>query len=201
MSDGDYFAHVSEDGRKESVLKHLSEVAGMAAGFARGFGGFSWAYAAGMLHDIGKYSDEFQRRLAGGPKVDHATAGAYVASQMGLAPLAYCVVGHHGGLPDGGNAGDMGTTLLGRLEKADQGFIPSFEAYRGEVALPSPGPMPIAFDQTRMGDASYRKSLYFSIALFVRMVFSCLVDADYLCTERFMRGVERPELSGTSPLV
>ena len=73
-----YVSHVAEDGRIEEVADHLREVAEMAAEFARPFGAESWAYAAGMAHDIGKYSAEFQNRiLRDGRKVDHSTAGAY----------------------------------------------------------------------------------------------------------------------------
>ena len=71
-----YVSHVAEDGRIEEVADHLREVAEMAAEFARPFGAESWAYAAGMAHDIGKYSAEFQNRiLRDGRKVDHSTAG------------------------------------------------------------------------------------------------------------------------------
>ena len=66
-----YCAHVRpEDGRKESIADHLHEVAEMASEFASVFGAETWAYAAGLAHDIGKYSDAFQRRiLEDGPVV------------------------------------------------------------------------------------------------------------------------------------
>ena len=48
-----HVSHVAEDGRIEEVADHLREVAEMAAEFARPFGAESWAYAAGMAHDIG----------------------------------------------------------------------------------------------------------------------------------------------------
>ena len=67
-----YVSHIAEDGRVEAVACHLREVAEMAADFARPFGAEGWAYAAGMAHDVGKYSAEFQNRiLRGGHKVDH----------------------------------------------------------------------------------------------------------------------------------
>lgn len=66
-------SHVSEDGRFESVIDHLSEVSHMAAELARPFGGEDWAALAGMAHDIGKYSQQFQDRiLHGAGKVDHS---------------------------------------------------------------------------------------------------------------------------------
>ena len=103
-----YLSHVAEDGRAETVETHLSEVAHMAKGFADVFGAGSWAYAAGMAHDIGKYSDGFQRRLLfDGSRVDHSTAGAYELWKLDpKTPLTYCVMGHHGGMPDGGTSLD-----------------------------------------------------------------------------------------------
>ena len=88
-----YVSHVAEDGRIEEVADHLREVAEMAAEFARPFGAESWAYAAGMAHDIGKYSAEFQNRiLRDGRKVDHSTAGAYeLYERAGLPLLGFCI--------------------------------------------------------------------------------------------------------------
>ena len=67
-----FLAHKSEDGtRFQTVKEHLEGTAGLAVRFARDFGGEEQARLAGLLHDIGKYSAGFQRRLEGGPKVDH----------------------------------------------------------------------------------------------------------------------------------
>ena len=71
------------------------------------------AYFAGLFHDLGKYSDEFQQRLSGKPlRVDHSTAGATMLKNAAsekrdklIAELiAYCIAGHHAGLPDCLNA-------------------------------------------------------------------------------------------------
>ena len=70
-----YIAHCDE-GREQSILDHLQGTAEKARGFAEVFGKGDWGYCCGMLHDIGKYSDKFQRRIHGEEiKVDHATAG------------------------------------------------------------------------------------------------------------------------------
>ena len=148
-----YVSHVAEDGRIEEVADHLREVAEMAAEFARPFGAESWAYAAGMAHDIGKYSTEFQNRiLRDGRKVDHSTAGAALLDQLGLKLLAYCVAGHHAGLPDGGTTADVEDcpTLRGRLLRAQHGSIPDCAAYAREVELNVPkGPsvLPVSRDR------------------------------------------------------
>lgn len=85
----DYVAHISEDGeRVESVETHLRQVAQLASTFAEGFGAASWAYSAGIAHDIGKFSPAFQRRiLHDGPKVDHSTAGAAELSKYAAGML------------------------------------------------------------------------------------------------------------------
>ena len=100
---GPKLAHLSSDGqRTQTVQEHLEGTAKLAADFARPFGGQDQARLAGLLHDIGKYSDDFQNRLTGGPKVDHSTAGAKVAFSLHQPEVAFAVAGHHGGLPDGG---------------------------------------------------------------------------------------------------
>jgi len=189
-----FVAHVSEDGERfESVLQHLEEVAELSSEFAAAFGGDRWGYALGLLHDIGKYSHEFQDRiLRHGYRVDHSTAGASVMASQGHNPLlAYCIAGHHGGLPDGGAVGDIDATLVGRLRKAREKAIPPFEAYKDDVSVPDVPGLPLRVDQSRSGEDGYVDSVRYSMAFCTRMLFSCLVDADYLCTERFMQGKQR----------
>ena len=187
-----YVSHVADDGRIEEVADHLREVAEMAAEFARPFGAESWAYAAGMAHDIGKYSAEFQTRiLRDGRKVDHSTAGAYeLYERAGLPLLGFCIAGHHGGLPDSGSLAEPdGPSLIGRFRKAEHRQLPDYRAYAREVELPETES--VTFDNMAHFDP-------FSIAFLTRMVFSCLVDADFLCTERFMKGSAREHLNADS---
>ena len=182
-------AHVSEDGRRfEPVRDHLNEVARMAGGFACPFHAESLAYAAGLLHDIGKYSRAFQQRiLHHGPKVDHSTAGAAIVSEL-CAPLAYCIAGHHGGLPDGGSLPSEESTLYGRIYRAQHGKIPNCDAWRDEIEAPDIHLPDLPGQPKDEADAKY------TLAFLTRMIFSCLVDADYLCTERFMQGEGRERL-------
>lgn len=96
------YAHVSEDGtRTQTVYEHLHNTAVLAAGFGKAFGAAEQAYLAGMLHDIGKYSAAFQRRLAGSAeRVDHSTAGAKEAFARRQPEVGLCrCPGHHAGLP------------------------------------------------------------------------------------------------------
>lgn len=80
-----YLAHISEDKlREQSIIEHAEGVAELSGMFAACFGCKEWGYGCGLMHDIGKYSVEFQQRLHGGPKVDHATAGAKELKLKGM---------------------------------------------------------------------------------------------------------------------
>ena len=56
----------------------------MDAEFARIFGAQEQACQTGKLHDLGKDSEAFNRRLHGGPSVDYATAGVKIAKMLAL---------------------------------------------------------------------------------------------------------------------
>lgn len=195
----DWVAHVSDDGRRESVATHLHEVADMAERFAdeTGLAGLgAYARFAGAYHDLGKYSNAFQKRiLQDGPKVDHSTAGAYELFSKGGWALSYCVAGHHGGLPDGGVKGDIEGTLVGRLNKAIGGYLPSYRAWNSDSSLDNllqvDMTIPVGLDQDVPFGMKKSELQYFSLSFMIRMVFSCLVDADFLCTEHFMTHAAR----------
>lgn len=168
-----YYAHIREDGKKQTVEEHLAGTAEKCAAFSAQFGEEARGRFLGSAHDIGKCSDAFQHRLEGGPRVDHATAGALECAKSGEDAMACCVAGHHGGLPDFGNprtdyAG--APTCVGRIRNGLRGGIPP---YHWEGRLPNPGKMPQLSDP-------------FAQSMWIRMLYSCLVDADYLDTEAFM---------------
>lgn len=100
-----YLAHLTEDGRTQTILEHLKGTASLCSAFAAAFDAEAQGQLAGMAHDIGKYSAAFQRRLHGGPKVDHASAGAFECLKAQQLAAAFAISGHHGGLPDGGGRG------------------------------------------------------------------------------------------------
>lgn len=188
MSKQIYLAHISEDKtREQSLIEHLDAVAAIAERFASAFGCGPQAKMAGKYHDLGKGSEAFMKRLLDdGPKIDHATAGAQEldkqAPRMNRA-VCYCVAGHHSGLLDGGTPADVaGTpTLHGRLKKE----LEDYSDFLKEMEQLEPSIPPLHF----LGKGG------FSYAFYTRMLFSCLVDADFLDTERFMSDgtVIRPE--------
>ena len=164
-----YYAHIAEDGRKQTVLQHLEGTARLAFEFAEVFGEGPMGHLLGLAHDIGKYTSGFQKRLQGGPKVDHSSAGTFELMNLKQFPASFCVAGHHGGIPDGGGRGDSGEqgTLMGRIAKVQSGGVEDYNAFRKEIELPNVSP------QRRIG-ANLPADCFW-----IRMLFSCLVDADY----------------------
>lgn len=178
-----YYAHVRENanGRKEyqTVAQHLTGTAELCREFAAAFGAEADGELAGLSHDIGKCTDAFQDHLLNdGPTVDHATAGAMACAMRGNRYASACVAGHHGGLPDFGNmrtARKADGTFYGRMLKGRE------ERYLercGESGAALPPPTVLAAQGLDPLQASF----------WTRMLYSCLVDADFLDTERFMNG-------------
>ena len=170
--------------------EHLQATGNLAGEFASDFGSSDWALLAGLWHDLGKYSLEFQQyiRTASGfdpdahientpGKVDHSAAGALQAvrsfDKAGRI-LAYLAAGHHAGLPDWNSAETGNSSLVVRLEKKNL-----LDRVLAQSQLP-----PNILNQPKPSSMVPGSSKGF--ALWIRMLFSCLVDADFLDTEAFM---------------
>jgi CRISPR-associated endonuclease/helicase Cas3 len=191
------YAHTLADSPSsdwEPLGTHLDKVANSASAYAEAFGARQWGQVLGRCHDLGKLSDEFQIYLrnngaasvdAGaenddrrGGRVDHATFGArFVAEAVGKIPgqiLAFCIAGHHTGLPDEFSSEDatQRSTLRYKLDP-EKYFIPTVAT--PDAVLPTLK-LPL---KERRGEAP------FQLAFFTRMLFSCLVDADRTRTEEF----------------
>ena len=167
----------------ERLSAHLTDVAACAGRFAEPLGFEAMASAAGLLHDIGKCSAAFQAYIrepeapgrARGP--DHSSAGAYEACRLypgGLGRmLAAVIAGHHAGLPDH-------EALDRRTQTAPAHAYADWAAHTG----PLPGMAEMQPSRRIQPSASGG----FTRAFATRMLFSCLVDADSLETERFVAG-------------
>ena len=160
----------------EPLRDHASRVAERAASFAETFGFAEAARAAGLLHDIGKCSAAFQsyiRRPEHGRGPDHSTAGAREACKSYPGPLgrmlAFVISGHHAGLADG-------TDLEDRLGKT----LDPYDGWQKEV-----GTLPGESLVHGGGPRARSPHRGFSEAFLIRMLFSCLVDADFIETEAF----------------
>ncbi len=180
-----YWAHISGN-RKEPLNEHLQKTAEKAQDFIKGKKFEKWAYIAGLLHDLGKYSQEFQKRILGkNILVDHSTAGAReickIEKKLGKI-LAYIIAGHHTGLPNGstGNKSDL-TSLENRLDEDKKIPICNYpdsliKELENKLPLSPKDDLPFPLN---------RKDLGFGISIFIRFLFSCVTDADFLETEKF----------------
>lgn len=182
-----YYAHSLKDrpcDEWQLIETHLKQVAEKAGTFARDFKAEDWAYLAGLWHDIGKYSEDFQKRINAGADInahienskrpDHSTAGAKHAfkalGEIGKI-LAYAIAGHHAGLPNG--KANEESCLMKRLDKK----VPDHSVYPDEILKIRQLNSPFKLQKSRCG---------FQMSFFIRMLYSCLVDADFLDTERFV---------------
>lgn len=192
-----YYAHSSDNEEKSAwhlLSDHLLDTAKTAAAFARRFGAEELAYAAGLLHDLGKYTDDFQRRLQGeNIRVNHSSAGALevLAIHKALGKLlAYVIAGHHCGLMDWGSNADE-SSLAGRLVRRNS--VKDYSAYKNEIELPQLKEIPSPLKNSPAGRG-------FSAQFFVRFLYSALVDADFLDTERALQ-LERAQLRAYFPVL
>ncbi len=151
---------------------------------------------AGSWHDLGKFSSEFQRYIWGTSgyeahlvdavpgRVNHSSAGALLAmdklDKLGL-PLAYLIAGHHAGLPDWSAVETGGASLENRLREGREGdLLAKATGAAPKELLEAIKP---SFNPNRFGGKD-------GLHLWIRMLFSCLVDADFLDTEAFMQPEE-----------
>lgn len=177
MCNEKYYAHrgKNEDRSDWQELKvHLEETAELCHKFADKFKQGELGKIAGLLHDFGKYSDKFQYKITQDVKckVIHATAGAIEAKerfqQIGETILAQCIARHHGGLID---SNDLRAKLLEKPE--------NYENYKNEISDED-----IKFDSnsvsTFFNNITNPKEKPFAASFLTRMIYSCLVDADWL---------------------
>lgn len=173
----------------QALESHSQNVAKKAFEFAEEFGSGDWAWNAGSLHDLGKADDGFQGYLLrendmddseydGAGKVNHSSAGAAFSEKTYNHPigrtLAYLIAGHHAGLPDWFPSETGNAALQIRLQEGNDNLA-RISSYAESLKLNL---------RTLSRPPSFVKSSNYHF--WVRMLFSSLVDADYLDTEEFM---------------
>lgn len=193
MNEKNAIAHVRQnlDGSwsaPQSLHDHIRGTASRASAFARPFASDHWAEALGLFHDVGKANAAWQAYLGSksgydetvhlegaATKVEHSTPGALLAEKLHGSMIgrviAYCVAGHHTGLPDFiGSPSSLSVRLQNsNLDGISDDVLSLISSWK-------PSPPPWKFDAANL-----------DFSLWIRMLFSCLVDADFLDTEEYMR--------------
>lgn len=180
---------INAQGKRHNLVEHLKTVAELTAGFASKFGAKELGYWAGLWHDVGKIHPEFQKylhdcetepgRRRRGP--DHKQAGALLAAQR-YELLAFLIAGHHGGLP---TRSELKTWLQDKTKiQRSQEAIQLVRQHLGDIeplqALSLPAHLKSELDAE----------------FFIRMLFSALVDADFLETEKHFNSEQSDRRSG-----
>lgn len=196
----DLIAHVRKntDGtwdEPQSLVRHLTETAELARGFTAKFDSGEWGLAAGLAHDVGKgrlvwqkylrsksgYGYDSEAHLEQKPgKIPHAIHGARLVEELfgkGIGRiLAYCIAGHHAGLPDWSPAEGAGQSSL-QYQVSQVRDLQSVDLRMTELVKPA---QPVRFPWV------FHNGPDLDIALWIRMMYSSLVDADFLNTEKYM---------------
>ncbi|MGE4489667.1 MAG: CRISPR-associated endonuclease Cas3'' [Kiritimatiellales bacterium] len=186
-----FYAHSKENQPPQDwqpLEEHLKNVAELAADFAKPFDGQDWARLAGLWHDLGKYSNEFQKMLFDANGIEshletkpgkpiHSQAGGHLAQQRmkrGLDRIfCWLIMGHHAGLADFCSDQTGAKALEPKMRTPEESDEILKRVPDEIINQPEPSP-----PQPLLNGAD--------VAFFVRMLFSCVVDADFLDTEAFM---------------
>jgi CRISPR-associated endonuclease/helicase Cas3 len=193
--------------RMEPYHGHLNKVAWWTAKFASEMflpgpdrdAAHQWGYLAGLWHDLGKFAPEWQTYLASkadphtdevSGKVDHFTAGAQHAVKCHLLGhiLAYPIAGHHYGLLD---AESNHACQKARLTKTDLAYLADWPNWHST-------PQEILSYSIPARPAFLLNQDAYSYSLFTRLIFSCLVDADFPFGIHFQQTLNRTLQLGIS---
>lgn len=211
-----YIAHVRKDPtdvwEEHSLQEHLYKTAQLSAEYAKSFGSSDWAELSGYWHDLGKFLPEWQKYIrketgydidahieAVGGRPNHSTAGAVLSFQQHGKTvgriLGYVIAGHHAGLPDwypDSAGGDLQNRVYldNQLRLGDLSRIKNIDESSIYINKPLPSTPPSGIQKGKERNEAFH--------LWIRMLFSCLVDADYLNTESFMKP-EQSESRGNYP--
>ena len=175
-------------------MQHLTWVADLAARNGRSFGAGDECQFAGILHDLGKYGTRFQARLRGTEShIDHWSAGAFEAARAGRNGFAaaLAIQGHHIGLQRG-DWDSMAALLridsilkphpLDRKLSDDDHQAIKNRAQSEGFSWNAPAGSCFDWEMRRPDPVGQM--------LAVRMLFSALVDADFIATERHFQGLD-----------
>ena len=220
----EHLAHINAASKPHGLRNHLLAVAVAAQASAEHFNSGQWAYLAGLWHDLGKYRPGFQQyirqvngheahiegKLPSGSDKTHSAAGALHALQTleaHIGPnfadlarvLAYVIAGHHAGLGDwvaGLDRRLLGTGAPDAQREHSEALLVCGAQDDDLLTLPKDFTLSAALAAI----PGPKSDQPLSISLWIRMLFSALVDADFLDTERFLNEGKAQARVGYQPL-
>lgn len=196
-------AHIKENAVHD-LFEHLNQTSDIATSFGTSFHSTTWSKIAGLWHDLGKYAPQFQEKLQHHPlmRVDHSTAGAVHAVSESKKQfngnanygriLAWIIAGHHAGLADWNSVDDGGTGALKvRLDAQHR-------KAETKAALSQSIPEAILHQDLKSLEQWIVTLDSPEMSHWLRLLFSCVVDADFLDTESFF-DPDKQNLRGNYP--
>lgn len=194
----EFIAHKDLNGNVQTVKEHCENTARLACEYS--INKFKdICYNIGLYHDIGKYQDDFQKRINGDNsiRIDHSICGAKEMININNDALGYltafCIAGHHSGIPDGGIESVKTNSLAARLKNDTQ----DYSAFKSSDNLQLKEPDKNVFEATLLSDMfskSDRATFIEKYAFFTRYCYSCLVEADTFDTMLAVQGSVPEEL-------
>jgi len=198
--------HPDDESKWEPLERHLREVAELTREYSHAFGAENWGWFAGLWHDLGKFHPDFQRKLRGDHvQIEHTGSGAALAKDLSgtyWETLAFVIAGHHAGLSNRVSREDGKLTPLDeRVKRAVPQLAQSKICSSGlpESITALLFPVSVTFEiPERISKAGENSKAAWGC--FVRMLFSALVDADSIATERFCSPEEKAVRLRTQPV-
>ena len=203
-----YIARFQEKSLKiQSVKEHINNVANLCKIFGKKLNVSSFLYLAGLLHDMGKYSDKFQdyiklelnkaksgdKEKAGevADKEDHGVfGGKYIYEKYNKRDPISCITSeilaliccyHHGGLPDCVNS-NIEVTLLERFKKTDPNNLSEvYKKYINDINIDIDSIFDNACSEIELileKLKEFNDEAFFAVHLFIKTAYSMLIDAD-----------------------
>ena len=188
-----YYARTVEGQPKsawQTLSEHLDRVAQRASTYANAFGSRDWGHCAGLWHDLGKYSSEFQAKLDGQQiRYEHSGVGAAFAfektRERGL-PLAFAIAAHHAGLADYLTS-EPGSPKPLKERLRDNGALMQdlSRLFPPKIASQQIPEFPDFLSVLQAKNRNEREAYQRRMEFWIRFLFSALVDADRLDSEEF----------------
>ncbi|HEY9475508.1 MAG TPA: CRISPR-associated helicase Cas3' [Mycobacteriales bacterium] len=183
------FAHSANlSGKRHALVDHLHGTAALAERFAGVFGAGALGRLLGLSHDAGKVSCAWQHGLLraeasnGKVGIDHKSLGVRLLCEARLYPFALAVAGHHGGLSNPGELAKLLPLPEGAVRTRQDQDLAALLTLVPELATPPP-PIPEAWVADPL-----------ACEMAVRLLFSALVDADFLDTTAHFAGEDAPRV-------